>query len=239
MKKTHFTSRISGIVKEGLSFPLTYFLSLFPCEISWKGEGTPLLLIHGYLNSSLVWFYHGRRLQKKGMGPIYTISLGKPFSSIREYAKKVHQKVLFIQKQTKKKDLILVGHSMGGIVASYYALKLAKEVNIKAIVTMGSPFHGTKVAKIAFGECAQEMSPSSHLLQEITKERKHHKEIPFYCIATSLDHIVVPPSSALIGEDAKKESVLNSCGHASLLFSREANRKMVEWIYGFSCSTKS
>ncbi len=229
MNKGLFISKVGGIVKEGLSFPLTYFLSLFPYELSWQGKGTPLLLIHGYLNSSLVWFYHGRRFQKNGLGPVYTVLLGKPFSSIREYAKKVEEKVAHIQNATGKNDLILVGHSMGGIVAAYYALKLAKKTNVKAVLTMGSPFHGTKVAKIAFGECAHEMAPSSILLNEIAEERRRKPNIPFYCIATSLDHIVVPPSSALMGEDPHNEIVLDSCGHSSLLFSKEANKKMVEW----------
>jgi predicted alpha/beta hydrolase family esterase len=229
MSKSLFFSKVSGVVKEGLSFPLTYFLSFFPYELSWKGTGTPLLLIHGYLNSSLVWFYHGKRFQKNDIGPVYTVFLGKPFLSIREYAKKVQEKAVQIQKETNRNDLILVGHSMGGIVAAYYALKLADKTHVKAVLTMGSPFHGTKVAKIAFGECAHEMAPSSILLKEIEEERRKKPKIPFYCIATSLDHIVVPPSSALMGEDPDREVVLDSCGHSSLLFSREANKKMVDW----------
>jgi hypothetical protein len=32
-----------------------------------------------------------------------------------------------------------------------------------------------------------------------------------------------------MGEDSEKEAILDSCGHSSLLFSREANKKMVEW----------
>ncbi len=233
MKKNLLAAKFVGILKEGLSFPVTYFLSLFPYELSWKGEGVPLLLIHGYLNSSLVWFYHGNRFHKRGLGPIYTVFLGKPFCSIREYAKKVEEKVGQIQRETKKKEIILMGHSMGGIVAAYYALKLAHEVNVRAILTMGSPFHGTKVAKIAFGECAHEMAPCSLLLKEIEDARKKNPKIPFYCIATSLDHIVVPPSSALMGEDPHKEAVLDSCGHASLLFSKEANEQMIQWATDF------
>jgi len=50
-------------------------------------------------------------------------------------------------KRFSKKGLVLIGHSRGGLVAWEYALHNPR--NIKAVVTIGSPFHGSTLAQWA------------------------------------------------------------------------------------------
>ena len=138
----------------------------------------PILMIHGFLGRSSNMIYHRHSLvnrkpkpgsEEKKIKNIFTVDLGTPFHSIEEYAKVVHTRVLEINKLTGRKDLIIVAHSMGGLVADAYKKLYATQDGITIIVriTMGTPLEGTPVAYLAslFSKAARQMKPSSDFIK--------------------------------------------------------------------------
>lgn len=194
------------------------------------GDGQPILLVHGYLHDRSAWIYHKRRLLGQGLGPVYTISLGYPFLPIGEYVKRVEAKALQIEQETGRKDLILIGHSMGGIICSLYATKIAPPGKVTDIITIGSPLAGTSVAKIAIGPDAREMETGSKLMEELQEEIRLAKGIRFYHIATKTDQLVIPYTSEIIEGHPKRQLVLADIGHASLLYSPRVADKIISWL---------
>jgi pimeloyl-ACP methyl ester carboxylesterase len=193
------------------------FLRLLSFVHSFEGpvgpkEGTPILLVHGYVNSASVWIYIRQFLAKGGFGPIYALSLGSPFASIRDHAKKVAARAEQIRRETGKSELILIGHSMGGLVSSYYATQLAPFDSVQKLITIASPLKGTYMAKLALGANGREMEPRSPFLKELT-------HIPCYNIGTKTDQLIVPASSSLLGTDPTHHMMFEDLGHASLLYS--------------------
>jgi len=199
-----------------------------------KGSGTPLLLVHGYLHSALVWIYYMSTWKRAGFGPIYTLCLGFPFSSIKTYAKKLSLKAEEIRKETGEKELILIGHSMGGLISAYYAIEMAEAGSIKQVITIGAPLHGTRVASIALGKCAQEMRVHSPFTETLRKSIARAKGISFYNIGTKSDQLVIPYTSCFVVDDPKRMLLLEGIGHARLLFSKEISQQIVEWLRPFS-----
>src|SRR5690606_4003673 len=128
----------------------------------------PILLVHGYLNNSSAWSHYLDVLPKQGLGPVYAIDLGHPFLPLSAYAHKVKEKAEEIRKQTGRGDLVLIGHSMGGIVSSLYAAKLAEKGSVTDLFTIGSPLSGAPMAAMAgIGPNGREMREGSPLLAEI------------------------------------------------------------------------
>jgi triacylglycerol lipase len=219
-----------------LTLDLFFLLLLVPMRLasffssdrplSPKEPRRPILLVHGYLDGGFVWWFLKRALAKKGFGPIYTINLGYPFASIDSFSKRVQKKAEEISSETRRSDLVLIGHSMGGIVSTYYALQAPQKDNLH-IITLGSPLKGTHLAKLGPGQCAREMEIGSNLLQRI-QEAKHS---PFlYHIATSTDQLVIPYSSALLVSDPSRTHLFHDLGHIALLFSPRAAEKICEWL---------
>jgi len=227
MKAKH----IFGALKESIIFLSTYVFLLFPFHWKFlKNKKRPILFIHGYLNNSNVWVFLGKYLEKKGFGPIYTINLGSPFNSIETYSKRVIKKAILIAKENNTKDLILIGHSMGGLVsllASDY-----KDINITDIVFIAVPFEGTKTSILGFGECTKEMSYKAKGLAKIKKRVKNLKKVNFLNIISHLDHIVIPFKSASLKDYAVEEYIFDNVGHASLLFSKRVAKKIVSFLRG-------
>lgn len=193
-------------------------------------KGRPLLLVHGYLNSGAVWFFQRMQLKAMGFGPVYTIHLGHPFQSIRTYAEKVKRRAEQIAEETGRKDLVLVGHSMGGLVSSYYAGILASEGTVTDVVTIGSPLGGTPMARIGLGPNAREMEPGSALSKEVWSAIEKNRNVRFFHIATRPDLLVMPPSTALPGNDPSRHFVLDDIGHVGLLFSKRVSKLIGNWI---------
>lgn len=212
------------------------FFTIFFAPLSFMGDkwvgkktGRPILLIHGYCNYSAVWVYHILRFLSEDLGPVYTVDLGYPFDSIENYAKKVEEKVKKIRSETQEKTVDLVCHSMGGLVASYYALNLAKDGEVGKVITMGTPFQGTKLARFGMGECARQMRRDAEFNKKLYSQIEENDIIQFYHIAAGFDQIVIPYTSALV-EGKKERIVFDDLGHIGLLFSPVVNREITNWL---------
>jgi len=193
-------------------------------------NGQPILLIHGYCNDGTVWTYHRRKLVNAGLGPIHIIHLGYPFRSIKDLAKKVADKLAEIARETNRSDALLIGHSMGGVVASYYATQMAPLNTISGVITLGSPLAGTHVAKIGIGPNAREMERNSPLIKQLNQAIRQAPNICFYHIGTKTDQLIIPADSATTGLNLSRECRFEDIGHASLLFSPRVASRLLAWL---------
>lgn len=201
---------------------------LFSKNLTPLPPGTPILLVHGYCNDSSVWTYIQRRLVKESTSPVYTIDLGRPFGSLIEHAEKVKVRAEEIRRETGKNELILIGHSMGGVVSALVALE--EPYFVSHLFTIGSPLGGTYLANIALGLNGKEMRRASKLLCELEQKLKAHTQTAIYHIGTKTDQIVIPWSSSLRGCCPDKEFLFEDIGHASLLFSPRVADLLVHWL---------
>jgi len=204
--------------------------------LGWAGrkcgpeEGRPILLIHGYLQNASNWAFLKRRLCQRGFGPVFTLNLGHPFSSIRDYAGIIAKKAALIAKETGREDLTLIGHSMGGLASAWYAAKVAPAGKVGDVITIGSPLGGTKMASIAIGRNGREMRRGSDFVREVEEVFRKNRKVRFYHIASKVDPIILPYSSALTGLHPEREYVLDDLGHMTLLYSQRVVDKIEKWL---------
>ncbi len=192
-------------------------------------SGTPILLVHGYLHCGSVWAYYKWKFAKAGLGPIYTINLMPPLSSIQDYAQQIRAKAEEIERETGNSKLVLVGHSMGGLACGYYAASVAPPEKELSLISLGSPWDGTFLAQFAPGPNAKEMRRHSPFLKHL-QQQLSHKQLPHYHIAATTDQIVLPWRSSLKGSEPHKSLILDGVGHLSILYSRKAADQVCKWI---------
>ncbi len=217
----------SVVVAAGL-FPLTFFRSHHAPQ--GDPQGVPILMVNGYLSFGSTWYYQKQRLVQSGFGPIYTMNIGSG-RSIITYAKQIQEKIEQIQKETRRKEINLIGHSKGGLVSSYYATYLNDplKTEVKNVITIGSPFAGTPLAYFGPGYDAKEMRSDSDFHGALRNKIKAHPEIRFSNIASVADG-VVPLASALLGEDPSRQLVLKDMGHLGLVFSSRVADQICSWL---------
>lgn len=220
-------TRIHSIFYAISLFPFTFF-GLYHAPRGSK-EGTPILLLNGYLSFGSTWDYQRRKLAEANLGPIHTMNIGSG-KSIRVYAEQVGKKIQKILEKKAEKEIILVGHSKGGLVASYYASILAtEETTVKYVVTIGSPLAGTPFARVCFGQDAEEMTTNSLFTQDLREKITQCVKTHFFYIASEEDGIV-SKESALLGKDSSHHFVLKDLGHLSLLFSSRVAHRLIDLL---------
>jgi pimeloyl-ACP methyl ester carboxylesterase len=179
----------------------------------------PVLLVHGFLGASNNWIFLRRRLVEAGVKNIFSVNLGDPRLGIDTYTEVITEKIKEIQEKTGSKQVILIGHSMGGLVCKNYAH--ANSQTVRSIITIGSPLKGTQTARFGsiFSDSARDMVPGSDFLTKMENFTE-----PSTQIASSCDEIVIPNSSAQGGKE--EDSVIDDAGHVGLLFSGKTVRAL-------------
>jgi triacylglycerol lipase len=197
------------------------FLVFQPFERWWMGrensDPSPdrpvVLLVHGYCCNRGLWIRMRKRLEQHGFR-VATVNLEPPFERIEVLAEQLHRAVEALVARTGIDRLILVGHSMGGLVGrSYLATYGAGRVT--RLVTLGTPHQGTLLARFGPGRCARQMRPGSDFLRKLADAEK--LEIPVLTIWSKADELILPPESSRLA--GAEERVLPDVGHMALVLS--------------------
>ncbi len=203
-------------------FCQSFVMTLIPfawIRLRSKGKKSPIILIHGYFHFGLIFLYLFTYLKRRKEGPIYTFNLGSPRKSIQEYAEKLNKTFGHLPKMR------LVGHSLGGLVAGYFLIHHAKEKQVEKLITMGTPFQGTKSAYFGIGKCARQMEPTHPLPKKIFTQISQ-LSTPLYHIETEQDEIVPFPSVP----DRKNLHVITSVGHVGILFTKKCGKLLYQFL---------
>jgi triacylglycerol esterase/lipase EstA (alpha/beta hydrolase family) len=162
------------------------------------GQGLPVLLVHGYVCNRGYWTQLSRQLAQAGIAHD-AVDLEPIGADIEEFVPQVEQAITELCARTGSDRVILVAHSMGGLVARAW-LRQHGAARVAKIITIGTPHHGTALANRAAGANARQMSrvdgaPSAWLAQLAASETPARR-----ALITSLyshhDNIVAPQASA-------------------------------------------
>jgi len=178
-------------------------------------QGPPILCVHGYVCNGGYWSSLRAVLARAGFPRTYTINMDPTFGSIETFAQHVARRVDEILAETGESKVILIGHSMGGLVSRCYVQRHGGVDKVSKIITLGSPHHGTVSAFGGPGEDARQMRPNSEWLHGLNAEPP--VGVPITSIYTYHDNIVFPQDTAVL---PYAENIgLPGIGHLELAFS--------------------
>ena len=196
-------------------------------------SGVPILLVHGYVCNRGLWVMFRRTLAAAGLGPIYAVTLEPLFGGIDTLVSKLDAKIEAICQQTGASEVMIVAHSMGGLLVRAY-LAQATVARVTKLVTLGSPHHGTRLAQLGLGVTASQMRDQCEWLKCLTDNEavlagKHDRKLPAtLSIYTLNDDLVYPPESSVL---AWAENVpVAAIGHMGLVFSASVARRVIQHL---------
>jgi pimeloyl-ACP methyl ester carboxylesterase len=172
----------------------------------------PVLLLHGVLCNAGVWSRFARLLDARGVRPVYTISYGPPLASIDLFADQLAQKIDDILSSTGASSLVIVAHSMGGLVALAYCRKYGAS-KIRRLISLATPYRGSVHAMCFPGVCLAELSPQSDWLRRL--HRHAFPMPPVSSIWSWHDSMVAPQTSCKL--KGAQNIALVGVGHNAIL----------------------
>lgn len=179
----------------------------------------PAVLIHGFVCNRGFWLPWMARMRKLGM-PYVSVNLEPVFGSIDAYVTHIERAVQRAEALRCGKP-VLVCHSMGGLAArAWLVARPDHRSRIGAVITIGSPHHGTWLARWSRLPNGRQMQQGSDWLAALAR-REHeragaHAYRGFVCWYADTDNIVFPASTATLpGADNRH---VGSAAHVDLAF---------------------
>ena len=186
----------------------------------------PVLLLHGVLCNAGVWHTLRRHLAARGIGPIYTLSYGPPLASIELFAEQTAGKIDAILRATGARQVTLVSHSMGGLVARAYLRRHGAD-KVRRVVTLGAPHHGSVHAYMFPGVSLSQLRPGNAWLAALNAAGAPPAP-PIVSLWSWHDSMVAPQTSSVL---AGAENVaLVGIAHNALLRDPEVMDLVAESI---------
>lgn len=155
----------------------------------------PVLLVHGVGCNAGVWHGLARDLAARGVAPVYTLSYGPPLASIEHFAGQLAAKIAAMRAATGAAQVVLVTHSMGGLVARAY-LRRHGGAHVRRLVTLGAPHFGSRHAWLMFGACLAQMRPGNAWLAALNAGDGREAGVPVVSLWSWHDSMVTPQTSA-------------------------------------------
>jgi triacylglycerol lipase len=181
----------------------------YPGKIQGK---TIILLVHGLLSNSGIWFLFARRLARRTGALIDSVDLGPTFQSIDRSVPRLHERLRQLEQLSPAK-IVLIGHSMGGLACRAW-LQSNSKGSVSQLITLGTPHQGSMSALILPFTNLREMRPSSAWLKALSPSCA----VPTTCIFSRHDNLVIPFDNGRF--DGAMPEELTGLGHLSLLFDR-------------------
>jgi pimeloyl-ACP methyl ester carboxylesterase len=191
------------------------------------GHPRPVLLLHGFFSTRRTLDILEARLRRDGYG-VFTLNLGglrKVYNTrgIDDLADFVRAKVERIYaRHPGMGPLTVVGHSKGGLVAAYYVKKMGGWRRVRAVVTLGAPFHGTSRAWMglpiaALAPSLLQLLPGSAFLRRL-HEGRWPPQVRLVSMWSKRDHLALWPSPVLVPQgDPQIRNVEVDCLHFEFL----------------------
>jgi triacylglycerol lipase len=179
----------------------------------------PVLLIHGYGCNSGYWQCLAKHLRKARVS-FLAIDLEPVFGDIDNYLAQTMRAMDQLSTATGQRRVILVGHSMGGLVARAWVRTNGLE-RVAKVITIGTPHAGTALARFGFGKNARQMrrhprdthSVCNAWLAELGASEVRGR-MPLVSLYSRHDNIVAPHGSAVF--DGAKNIGFDGVGHVAL-----------------------
>lgn len=106
----------------------------------------PVLLVHGYFSNRGIFWQLRKRLLAAAIGPVYTVNLEPLLGGIDSMVPVLGRRIEQVCKQANASQVIIVAHSMGGLVTRRYMANSMATAVTTAVATAVTTTMATTVA---------------------------------------------------------------------------------------------
>jgi len=187
-----------------------------------------VLLLHGYSCNRGLWNTWMPRLRAANI-PYIALTQEPAFGSIDAYAPAIDAAMRRLHALTGRPPLI-VAHSMGGLCArAWWRSQGHPPERIHRILSLGTPHHGTALARLGSTVNARQMRGDSPWLLQLAAEEPVALGGHFDCLYGHCDQVVFPSETAVL--PGARVLHLPARGHLQLVFEPQAYDRALTLVH--------
>jgi triacylglycerol esterase/lipase EstA (alpha/beta hydrolase family) len=176
------------------------------------GARVPVLLVHGYGCNSGYWAHLEPLLDRARISHA-SIDLEPVAAGIDDYAPLIEARVHELCAATGAARIAIVAHSMGGLAARAW-MRAYGHARVARLITLGTPHHGTALARFGPGANAAQMRRDSPWLRALAAGETADVRARIVSLYTHHDNIVAPQDSSEL--PGARNVAFGGVGHVAL-----------------------
>lgn len=183
-------------------------------------DKNPVILLPGIANKWGFIKNLGDKISLVGH-PVYIVpKLGYNLHDIPKSAKIVTELI----EENNLKNVIVVGHSKGGLIGKYLLIYNNKDNRIKGVVAIASPFSGSKLLNLVPHKAYSELHKDSNLMKNLMAHKEVNGDI--ISIFPVFDNLILSSEGSYL-EGAENVEVKGIKGHHKIIF----DKKITELVF--------
>ena len=152
---------------------------------------------------------------------VASVTLGPPLASMGRMVPLLEERIQALRLHCRNAPLILVGHSMGGLVCRSWLARYGGQ-GIRRLITLATPNGGTHLARYGWGQNSREMQVDSHWLRDLAHEQP---SIPVIALENPLDNFIMPRAGQRLPQ--AQNLTTPPVGHLSALYDRRIADQLI------------
>jgi triacylglycerol lipase len=188
-----------------------------PCQ-------TPVMLIPGYQMNRWSLGPLQYYLHRCGYHNIWAINNPILKDDVLIFVEHLKEKIDLYYEQNQQRKIILIGHSMGGLICRHYIEQYGTE-KVEATISLATPYRGTKTYRLARGTVGRQFKPDSDICN-ITEA----PPLAHLVIRSTRDWVVVPFENTHL--NTANEMIITNAGHLGILVSVPVFQKIHDFVDG-------
>lgn len=224
-----FLSSVSSQLMVYVTYPLGFARRLWKPSPSSRCARPPVLLVHGLYHNASAWYLYKWWLRRRGYEKVFAWSyntLKYDFWQLSEQLKGVVREAAGL---CGGEPVILVGHSMGGLLTRAAVADPETAALVRAAVVLAAPNHGSKLSALAFGRLGRSLVHNGPLVRRLNA-MSSPRDMPKLNLYSPLDNMVLPTSSLVIPEKGWIQAETAPISHVSMLYHVPTVRMVMEFL---------
>lgn len=121
-------------------------------------------MVHGLYHNRTAWLFMKHRLNRQGFSNLNTWQYNSFTTSYPELVLELRKQIAKLYEENNCR-VMLVGHSLGGLIICGAAAEPDIENKVSGIITLGTPFKGSILTLVAPGRLGRSLHPESSLFK--------------------------------------------------------------------------
>ncbi|HAA03698.1 MAG TPA: hypothetical protein DCE18_10030 [Syntrophobacteraceae bacterium] len=217
-------------------FPLQFWKALWRPPQQPNPAQPPIFLVHGLYHNASAWVLYRWWLKRAGYANFYCWSYNSFGPSFDQIVKEFQQWVREIMdKHAPGQKPVMIGHSLGGLIIRAHLAQSTSPRQAAAVVTLGTPHQGSKLAALGIGRLARSLIYQGELIQKLEQDvvRDGVKRL---AVLSPTDNMVLPPSALRSIQSGWEYLETPPISHVTLLYHWPTAKKVIQYLDDFSGS---
>ncbi len=223
-----FLSSLASLAFITLTYPLG-FINKNRFKPQVLAPGPVFILTHGLFHNASGWLLFSKHLRKAGFKNIFLMNYGSFSTSFENTYEKFEKFVLDVSSRAPGRPIYLIGHSLGGLLSRVYAERARGENIPAAVITLGSPHQGAKLAALAPGKLGSSLIYHGPLFERIESEATG-LACPGLALISPVDNMVMPFEAHMVPYEGWVYSQTSPLSHTAMLYSKPVAQTVIEFV---------